>query len=133
MNPHFGVKLVCKYKLQAIPKTKANLNVGFPLACKEFGHMYSFEIYFIDFLRNNEHFLVGNASEADFVVLPHCATYVYHLYRYRYGYGDTVEGCWKALHLTQERYLLPLIAWAKDLAVANVRLATFGLTSDTCS
>eukprot|EP00927_Polykrikos_kofoidii_P046346 TRINITY_DN40571_c0_g1_i2.p1 TRINITY_DN40571_c0_g1~~TRINITY_DN40571_c0_g1_i2.p1 ORF type:complete len:407 (-),score=44.67 TRINITY_DN40571_c0_g1_i2:96-1316(-) len=89
--------------------------VGFPLQCQEFGHMYSFETYFIDFLRENTGTLAASADEADYVVLPHCATYVYHMYRYRFGYGETVKGCWEAFDLVQERYLLPLIAWAKTL------------------
>lgn len=90
------------------------IDVGFRFdGCQEFGHMYSFEVYFPDFLRENPHFLAPSAEEADFVVLPHCTTYVYHLYRYRYGYGKTVEDCWDALRMAQTRYLLPLIEWAK--------------------
>lgn len=92
----------------------ASLDVGFQLECREFGHMYSFEIYFPDFVRDNVQSLAASAEEADFVVLPHCTTYLYHLYRYRYGYGETVEDCWEALRLVQVRYLLPLIAWAKQ-------------------
>lgn len=53
--------------------------------------MYSFEVYFPDFLRDNDYYLADSAEAADYVVLPHCTTYLYHLYRYRYGYGETVE------------------------------------------
>jgi hypothetical protein len=74
---------------------------------------YSFEIFFPDFLRENLEHLAASAEEADYVVLPHCTTYLYHLYRYRYGYGETVAGCWEALRLDQDKYLLPLIRWAK--------------------
>eukprot|EP00929_Paragymnodinium_shiwhaense_P013319 TRINITY_DN121183_c0_g1_i1.p1 TRINITY_DN121183_c0_g1~~TRINITY_DN121183_c0_g1_i1.p1 ORF type:complete len:402 (-),score=48.42 TRINITY_DN121183_c0_g1_i1:552-1757(-) len=102
------------YILHPPEEVKAEIDVGFPLTCRDFGHMYSFETYFPEFLEENPHFLADTPEEADWILLPHCVTYVYHMYRYRYGYGDTVEGCWQALELAQTKYLLPLISWAKE-------------------
>ncbi|CAK0864178.1 unnamed protein product [Prorocentrum cordatum] len=82
------------------------------MRCQYFGHMYSFEWMYTDFFDMNPQFLADSAEEADFVVVAHCVTYVYHVLRYGAGF-NTVALTWEALRIAQEEYLLPIIEWAK--------------------
>lgn len=85
---------------------------GNSFECQYFGHMYSFEVMFTDyFLANPRN--QARWEDADFVVLPHCITYAYHILRYSEGY-NTVHLTWEALRIVQEEYLLPLVRWAKQ-------------------
>ena len=77
---------------------------GIDFECKYFGHMYSFETMYVDFFKMNPWYR-ASSEVADFVVVPHCITYIYHLFRYSYGF-DTVEKSWEALRIVQDEYLL---------------------------
>ncbi|CAE8714391.1 unnamed protein product, partial [Polarella glacialis] len=86
---------------------------GTDIECKYFGHMYSFEFMYSDFFELNSQFTAASAEEADFVVLEHCITYVYHVLRYGAGF-NTVKLTWDALRIVQEEYMLPIIRWAQE-------------------
>lgn len=85
---------------------------GSSIECQYFGHMYSFEWMYTDFFEVNPQYAASSAETADFVVLAHCVTYVYHLLRYGAGF-NTVKLTWEALRIVQEDYLLPMIRWAQ--------------------
>lgn len=87
--------------------------MGNYMPCEYHGHMYSFEVMYTDFLQTSPQLLASSAEEADFVVVPHCITYVYHVLRWGKGF-NTVALTWEALRLVQEDYLLPIINWAKS-------------------
>lgn len=89
---------------------------GVHYKCTDFGHMYSFEFTFTEFFKDNPHYVAETPDEADFLVLSHCVTYVYHVLRYGFGY-NTVELTWEALRIAQEEYLLPIVRWAESLPV----------------
>lgn len=86
---------------------------GLDITCEYFGHMYSFEMMYTEFFAMNPRFLAETAEEADFVVVPHCITYVYHMLRYGTGF-NTVALTWEALRISQEEYLLPIVRWAQS-------------------
>ena len=64
--------------------------------------MYSFESYFVEFFENNSQYQAFDIREADFVLLPHCAAYLYHQLRYleddsgyrRFDTTEQVRGGW---------------------------------------
>jgi len=86
---------------------------GNSIECQYFGHMYSFEWMYTDFFSMNQQYLAESAEEADFVVVAHCITYVYHILRYGTGF-NTVALSWEALRMAQEDYLLPIVRWAQS-------------------
>lgn len=86
---------------------------GMDIQCTYFGHMYSFEWMYTEFLDLNPQFYASTPEAADFVVLEHCVTYAYHVLRYGKGF-DTVDLTWEALRIVQEEYLLPIIRWAES-------------------
>eukprot|EP00933_Yihiella_yeosuensis_P044388 TRINITY_DN39499_c0_g1_i1.p1 TRINITY_DN39499_c0_g1~~TRINITY_DN39499_c0_g1_i1.p1 ORF type:complete len:409 (+),score=36.92 TRINITY_DN39499_c0_g1_i1:89-1315(+) len=89
---------------------------GRPIECTYFGHMYSFEYMYPDWFSLNPIWLAPTPEEADFVILEHCITYVYHILRYGSGF-NTVKLSWEALRIVQEEYLLPIIRWAQEQPV----------------
>eukprot|EP00397_Hematodinium_sp_SG-2012_P036815 GEMP01039796.1.p1 GENE.GEMP01039796.1~~GEMP01039796.1.p1 ORF type:complete len:501 (+),score=51.01 GEMP01039796.1:188-1690(+) len=88
---------------------------GHQLQCEYFGHMYSYELIFSEFFDMNPRSRANDWQDADFVVLPHCVTYAYHILRYQWGFS-TVHLTWEALRIVQDEYLLPLVHWAKSTA-----------------
>jgi hypothetical protein len=74
-----------------IPEIPSYLNAirsaNLPVNCEFFGHMYSFEHTFQDFLTSNSHaYIAENPLDADFILVPHCVTFAYHVLRYQGGY-----------------------------------------------
>ncbi|CAD7973830.1 unnamed protein product [Amoebophrya sp. A120] len=119
-----------KWFLAEFPEHMQSIR-NIPLPCEYFGHMYSFEVSFAQFLRDNsEQFVVSDPLQADFILLPHCITMVYHALRYQLGF-NTRRKTWEALDLSQREYLIPIINWAKEQEWYNtfdaVRNTTNGL------
>lgn len=103
-----------KFYVVPIPE-KFNVVKGNYMKCQYFGHMYSFEYSFTEYLQMNSwHHEVDTPEEADFIVLPHCVTWIYHIFRYSLGY-NTVDLTWEALKLVQTDYLIPMIEYTESL------------------
>ncbi|CAD7946582.1 unnamed protein product [Amoebophrya sp. A25] len=100
-----------KWFLVPFPENMQQIR-GIALPCEYFGHMYSFEVSFAAFIRDNVFLRADSADEAEFVLLPHCITMVYHALRYQMGF-NTRRKTWEALHIAQAEYLLPLISWTR--------------------
>ena len=132
-----GIGIVApKFYIISVPESYQKIR-NVPVPCQYFGHMYSFEFTFTDFLQENAYLFqimqenqeqegemeknnvnvdnidnidVDAVIAADFLYLPHCVTQMYHYLRYEAGF-NTFSKTWEALALVQEEYLIPIIHW----------------------